>query len=268
MALSMSKSAYLVFSFCILYANIALSDVSVVIDNYTYTTSASQKIPMKKFHIIISGIIQDDDAELFKKMVTENGKPSVIHLDSIGGSVDAAISIGRQIRSFQDLPPWVKVHDSECISSCVFILAGGLWRGVIGHGLIGIHRPFLVEDTNMTIEEQKKEYKRIEKLVKDYLTEVNVPVSLYDLMFRIPSTTVRYLTKSELQEYNLNHDDPYYRAAADTRSAENLGISKLEYYNMVKELDKCQIYQNVNPPYFTKEWMECHKEIENKYRKK
>ena len=126
--------------------------------------------------------------------------------------------------------------------------------------------PFLAEDKNITIVDQKNEYNRLEKLVKGYLTEVNVPVSLYDLMFRIPSGSVRYLTNKELQEFNLNEDDPYYEEARNAKLAENLGISRYEYLKMKKEqLEKCAIYNN---PADRKKFPECCFEIEKKYKKK
>lgn len=258
----MRKSAYLVLCFSILYSSTTFPDVkaNISIDSYSIK---SDSYSSKSVAVYITGIIRDEDADTFKKIIKENGRPNQILLDSTGGSVDAAVDIGRQIRTFKELAPMLIVRN-ECISSCVLILAGGLSRMVLNNAVIGIHRPFLAKDKNTTIEDQKKEYNRIEKLVKGYLSEVNVPVTLYDLMFRIPSGDVRYLTNNELQEYNLNENDPYYEEATNTKRAERLGISKYEYLKMRNEQkEKCFTYIT-----HTIDSVKCAFEIEEKYKKK
>lgn len=152
--------------------------------------------------------------------------PLLIELDSLGGSVSAAIAIGKEIREAN--PFVVKVSESAyCVSACVLILAGAVTRNV--KGLVGIHRPYLDDDKAYTVSKQKQSYSEMEKSIKDYLSSVNVPTSLYDAMFRIPPEKVRYLTITELQEYNLNEDDPYYKEAKDAKNAKELGLSKSEY---------------------------------------
>ena len=92
-----------------------------------------------------------------------------------------------------------------------------------------------------------------------------MPVTLYDLMFRVPSGDVRYLTKNELQEYNLNEDDPYYQEAKNTQRAERLGISKYEYLKMNNEqIEKCYTYATQ----ITIDELKCLREIEEKYKEK
>lgn len=195
-------------------------------------------------NILISGVIKNGDEDRFKDYASKN-KISYILLTSKGGSVDAAISIGRQIRQLPEPVPQVVVPDGkECISSCVLVLAGGLKRAVWQPGgKIGIHRPFLLDDDNISMEQQKKEYRRIEKKIKEYLEEVNVPVSLYDTMFRIPPSQVRYLTDKEMQDFNLNEADPYYREARDAKFAKNMGMTKHEYLKYNAEVnEKCSKY--------------------------
>lgn len=195
-------------------------------------------------NIVISGVIKNGDEDRFKDYASKN-KIIYILLTSKGGSVDAAISIGRQIRQLPEPVPQVVVpNGKECISSCVLVLAGGLIRDVWQPGgKIGIHRPFLLDDDNLSMEQQKKEYRRIEKKIKEYLEEVNVPVSLYDTMFRIPPSQVRYLTDKEMQDFNLNETDPYYREARSAKIAKDMGITKHEYlkYN-AERAEKCDKY--------------------------
>src|SRR5262249_4388077 len=72
---------------------------------------------------------------------------STLHIDSPGGSVTAAMAIGRLIRKenmrvsvgFPTKSVPVKIV-GRCISACVLILAGGVGRVF---SVIGIHRPYL-----------------------------------------------------------------------------------------------------------------------------
>jgi hypothetical protein len=217
--------------------------------------------------ITISGIIKNEDVNQFKEYASQY-RISSISLNSEGGSVDAAISIGRHIRQLKYNNPvgtpfvWVN-SGQKCISSCVLILAGGLLRSV--SGTVGIHRPFLIEDSNYSPEQQKKIYARIEKSIKDYLEEVNVPVSLYDTMFRIPTTQIRYLTTRELQDLNLNENDPYFQEANQANAAKKLNMSKINYLKYRAESEeKCdkEIFEN---PKALDAWEECTRILKDKY---
>lgn len=202
-----------------------------------YTPADSNTVPK----IRVYGTIGNTDSQYFNKFVesarqsaksigltSTEGIPLLIELDSMGGSVQAAIAIGRKIRSIN---PWsVTVqHNSYCVSACVLILAGGTTRLV--DGVVGIHRPYVGDDQAYSATSQKQTYSAIEKNIKEYLTSVNVPTSLYDVMFRIPPEKVRYLSDKELQDYNLSEDDPYYKEAADARIAKHFGVTKSVYQN-------------------------------------
>lgn len=194
--------------------------------------------------VIIHGEIKKGDAEQFRiqkdaalasaksiGISIEGSAPFLVELDSYGGSVAVAIEIGKEIREIKPVSVNVSTPAS-CVSACVFILAGGTSRLV--DGKVGIHRPYIDIDTAFTAESQKSRYAEIEAMAKDYLSFVNVPLTLYDVMFRIPPEKVRYLSSSELQEFNLSEDDPYFKEARDAKQANDLGISKSEYQRQVE----------------------------------
>ena len=86
-----------------------------------------------------------------------------------------------------------------------------------------------------------------------------MPISLYDTMFRIPPGKMRYLTEQEMQDYNLNEDDPYFHEAETAESAEIYGLSKLDYLKFENELkEKCLNKLNINV------W-DCVEKIKQKY---
>lgn len=210
--------------------------------------------------IKIYGEIKQEDVRKFKLMQDLAKKSSEIilidgiyfvTLDSQGGSVSAAISIGKEIR-VANLGVIVG-ESAKCVSACVLVLAGGVTRAV--GGLVGIHRPHVVDDKAYTVGNQKQSYEKIEKNVKDYLSYVNVPTSLYDVMFRIPPEKVRWLSNTELQEFNLNEADPYYKEAEDAVLAKKAGITKSEFikrkltcersYSITEEMIDCYVKQGL-----------------------
>ena len=64
---------------------------------------------------------------------------SAVELNSPGGSVNAAIAIGRIVRN-EEAGAFVD-RGAVCLSSWVLILAGGSFRSF--EGKVGIHRPYL-----------------------------------------------------------------------------------------------------------------------------
>jgi len=215
-------------------------------------------LPLIKIH----GQIKQQDVETFyqlrvlaKKNVQDLGlgNPSsdkqqlyFVGLNSNGGSVSAAISIGKAIRD--ENVGVILAESNSCVSACVLLLAGGVTRTVGGQ--VGVHRPYLEEDRGYTTGSQKKIYAEIEKKVKEYLSYVNVPTSLYDLMFRIPPEKVRFLSDVELQEFNLNEDDPFFKEAEYATAANKVGLTKLEY---IKHRRGCDINSQTD-----KELLDCY----------
>lgn len=178
--------------------------------------------------ITLSGQIRQEDLKqfiIFSDLVKQQSTVYVVVLDSLGGDVETALSIGRIVRKDKAI---VQVReDGMCLSSCVFVLAGGSKRSVTG--LVGIHRPYAPVDERITADSQKQFYEHIEKDVNAYLQAMNVPAELYDHMIRIPPESVKFLTVDELQRYGLNENDPYEDAATDAQMAKQFGISVQEY---------------------------------------
>jgi hypothetical protein len=71
-------------------------------------------------------------------------------------------------------------------------------------------------------------YKRMQSAIRSYLSGMNVPVSLADLMFSVPPHRGRVLNRQELQAFMLDGDDPVYEQKATLKGAKARGISVLE----------------------------------------
>jgi hypothetical protein len=197
---------------------------SSVLGDVTYTPkSSSTSLP----RITLTGQIRAVDLENFKmfsEMALKTEK-YYINLDSVGGDLETALAIGRIIRA--DKATIVIAGKAECLSSCVFVLAGGISRTVFGK--VGIHRPFVPLDLMTTAELQKEQYDRLGAIVKSYFKDMNISGELYEHMLRVPPDEIVYLSDSELQRYGLNGNDPYEEAANTARGAKRLGISVEEY---------------------------------------
>lgn len=180
--------------------------------------------------ILIDGMITPSDYQSFveKAAIVEKQDPIglAVLLDSRGGNIETAMKIGKRIRKSKSYVAVFINSDAICASACVFILAGAEHRNV--DGKVIIHRPYYDNDNATTAAKQKTNYKKIEKLVKTYLDEMSIPLSLYDEMLAISSDSGKLLTSSELKKFNLTGLDIYIEEATKASAAKELGITKTE----------------------------------------
>ncbi len=204
---------------------------------YSYSDVSVSEVDGKG-RIVISGTITPSDYDaLVEKISTlkrENRLTSFVFLNSLGGSLETAIKMGRYIRKERE---FVVMHEGDiCASACVFILAGAISKDV-WDGKVFIHRPYWNSDEEDNAIKQKAKYKEIEKIAKTYLEEMNIPTSLYDDMFSISSNASRLLSEDDLRKYRLIGLDPYEEEAVAARMAKELGITKTELHIRQNRLD-------------------------------
>jgi len=207
----------------IIYSLNVLADISIIDGRDDLKTiMISGKITPSDFNTLI---------EKEKEILSVGKLDQTVLLDSPGGDLTTAIKIGRYFRKSKKYYRFVMVPSgSVCASSCVLILAAGIHKLPLDGSSIIIHRPFIDKNDSLDSGQQKRNYKKIEKIVKDYLSEVNVETRLYDDMFRIDSDNGKLLSKDELVSYGLYGDDPFYKEANEARRAKELGITKSELY--------------------------------------
>jgi hypothetical protein len=119
------------------------------------------------------------------------------YLNSQGGDVDAAMSIGRIVRRIDG---FTRVeHDAECFSSCALIYIAGVNRIVDwdanASGQIGLHRPYLASSPQKrdTIE---RETPKLMQNLKQYVGEMGLPENFYGVMLSTePSSMSLYGSK-------------------------------------------------------------------------
>lgn len=180
------------------------------------------------YHIhIINTITKSDYASLQEKVTAADASFFFFRLNSRGGDVITALKIGRFLRKIKHSSVSVP-ENSICYSACVFILSGAHSR-FMRDGKIGIHRPYDPNDRITSPDAQKAKYAKMGKMIKNYLSEMNVKPQLYDDMLYISPDNVRILSNRELLSYGLVEEDPFQDEADAVRWAKNYGISREEY---------------------------------------
>lgn len=156
-------------------------------------------------------------------------------LNSNGGDVDAAMAIGRLLRS-RNAAASVGVYGS-CASACVLVLAGAVKRDV--YGPVIIHRPYRAAAVTYGPAAAQVRFNQRSEQMTTYLQEMNIPVSLYEAMLAVPSESGRRLTKAELNYYRLDSADLVYQEEQNASEAEMRGLSMTEYLQRKRAVDEC-----------------------------
>ena len=97
--------------------------------------------------IVVSGILQPGDDEVFSKQLMKFPKGIVV-LSGDGGDLQAAIKIGTAIRlkNYATLAP----TESNCVSACAIVWLGGTPRILEDGAKIGFHAAFALKDGQAT----------------------------------------------------------------------------------------------------------------------
>lgn len=158
-----------------------------------------------------------------------------IALNSGGGNVAEAIDIGRYFRS-KLLN--IRVNESErCYSSCIFLLAGGVERTVHGH--VGIHRPYFASqlDEKSSIKDISDWRASMNADINQYFSEVDVPITLLEIMNSTPPEKMRLLTRIELETFRLVGRDPSYDELVIAKEANNYNLDSATYRRRLLKAD-------------------------------
>lgn len=151
----------------------------------------------------------------------------LVELNSPGGSVAAAMSIGRILRK-ERLNAFIP-DGGVCYSSCVLIFAGAVVRSPpeMTGGKLGIHRPYFQEVPKEAVSAEgvTDSYRKILDEIRSYLREMNVSERLADDMLRIEPDKIRLLNDASLKSYGLTDTDPIEQETEDLGEAQLWGIS-------------------------------------------
>lgn len=176
--------------------------------------------------VLARGVITKDTPAAFSafwKMRDRHGHPlppqPTMVFDSPGGSLAAAMELGRRLRAVRldtamaasyDRVPGAALGEQEtfvtnaiCASACVFAFAGGVTRTSEEDGVLGVHQFY---GADRDIGEAAAQVTVV--VLADYLQAMGVDRSLLDLASLVPAKTMRFLTTSEASSVNLDNASP------------------------------------------------------------
>jgi SH3 domain-containing protein len=134
-----------------------------------------------------------------------------LSIDSMGGLVASAIKGGNWLRSRGKN---VTVNN-RCLSSCVFVLSGGVQRLASRNAKIGVHRFYSSTSSNQLVDPGKfhKDInsniagveigQAVSSEVLKYLEKMGIDSQLFHEMARTPSSSIKILTHSNLLRWQL-----------------------------------------------------------------
>ncbi len=152
--------------------------------------------------ITLTGTIADGDADRFATFLEDQStKPEVVFLDSPGGSVFDALTIGRKLR---EIGVATEMGDSDvCLSACPYILASGTTRTVAPGAWVGVHQGYYGENTLLPAFLAVSDIQRAQGEVMEYLIDMGIDPALMRPALATPPDEIYLLTPEEMTAYNL-----------------------------------------------------------------
>jgi hypothetical protein len=193
-------------------------------------------------HVKLEGVITVRDYEKLKSLIDKtrvqgerqnlNWVNVFVYVDSPGGSVDAAMAIGRLLRkeeAYVSIGYRPLLSQGVCYSACVLVFAGAVRRDM-DLGRVGIHRPYLeVPKDAVSPEKVRDIFQKTLHDICSYFREMNVSEQLADAMLRIEPENMRLLNDAALASYGLTYEDPIARETKELQIAQKYGLSRQEY---------------------------------------
>ena len=150
--------------------------------------------------IIVAGKFDfDDNLSHFVEAVRAHD-PVAVTFNSPGGNVSKAMELGRAIRGHR--LNTIQVRGGECASACALAFMGGVIR-LADPGAIGVHKASFSGDAVLSADDAVSAIQQLTAEVMSYMAEMGVDPSLLQLSLKYDSDDMRYLSKSEMQQYRV-----------------------------------------------------------------
>ncbi|MEM6499387.1 MAG: hypothetical protein AAF709_22020 [Pseudomonadota bacterium] len=149
--------------------------------------------------LLLSGGIELGDAQRFEAHLTGmDDRPDLIALHSPGGLVSEAQEIGRKVRS-ASLPTAV-MPGAYCVSSCPYILAGGVDRIVSLRGMVGMHQHYYQKPQYLPVFFAVEDIQISQGETLEFLIEMGVDPSIMVFSLSTPPEQIYALVEDELRD--------------------------------------------------------------------
>jgi hypothetical protein len=176
-------------------------------------------VPAEAHHLALAGRVDVHALYSFVRLTSDprmsEERQPVLKLDSVGGSVTAAMAIGHLVRDRGFTT--VVEQDKECLSACVLILAAGVER-IISSRKVGVHRPrHGVALAGLSTATQTQANDQLIEDMRSYLRTMGMDDRLFTSMVAVPPDRMKVLTRVEMHLFGLLAEDIHAPQTADPR---------------------------------------------------
>ena len=189
--------------------------------------------------VTLEGEINAGDLERWIIPAFKNEKNKEIYLNSAGGDVEESMKIGRFLKKNEFR---VYVY-GNCFSSCVLLLAGGVYRhDWYPNNKVGIHRPYFgTLDKSLSSTQIKSLRDKINADLRRYFDEMDINPNLLEEMNSYSPESMKILTREELKLFRLTENDANYEEKQIALLAYVNNMSSANYRVKSKIVnDKCR----------------------------
>lgn len=132
-------------------------------------------------------------------------RPTLVALDSPGGSVEDALTIGRALR---EIGAATRLRDNAvCLSACPYIFVGGTTRSIAQSARLGVHQHSFGESTIQPAFLAVEDIQRGQAGVLNHLDEMGIDLRIMGPAMATPADEIYILTANELRDWNVVTED-------------------------------------------------------------
>lgn len=147
--------------------------------------------------VMVNGAIAMGDAQRFEAFLASlSSVPRWIAINSPGGIVEEALAIGALIR--ESAQNTAILAGMACLSSCPYVLAGGVERTVFRNAAVGLHQHFYETPGYMPVFLAVEDIQRSQGATMAYLIEMGVDPGVMVYGLNTPPDDIYVLVESEL----------------------------------------------------------------------
>lgn len=152
--------------------------------------------------LVAQGQITGGDADRFEAYVsTLNTQPDGVAINSPGGIVEEALQVGKLIRD-HGLNTLI-LPGTICLSSCPYVIAGGVERSISRTGFVGLHQHYYETPGYMPVFMAVEGIQHGQGNTMRHLIEMGVDPGLMIYSLATPPNDIYILVESELIESQL-----------------------------------------------------------------
>lgn len=152
--------------------------------------------------LLLNGTIEPGDAARFRAYLAELGELTVtVALNSPGGSVREAQDIGAMLREAGATT--AVLTGMACVSSCPYVLAGGVKREVSNRGVVGLHQHYYETPGYIPAYFAVEDIQHSQGRTMKYLVDMGINPGLMIHSLTTPPNDIYVLVEEELLESRL-----------------------------------------------------------------